>query len=155
MKAGNTNHQAFTWLAGHWSFRRDISNGLSATGQAQFLRRAPGVLDYGEQGALSNGAQFTKRYRYSLGADGITVVHADPQNDGAAFQTLEFANVPNANGDALSAQASNLCGDDWYDSIYRLGRDRIWMAHTVKGPKKDYRIETAFQRLIASADETP
>ena len=73
------------------TFSRRISNGLTATGRAVFLtselltseflaseRLAGGTarLDYSEDGTLSTGGRFSKRYRYSLTDSGIVVVHA-------------------------------------------------------------------------------
>ena len=134
-------------LSGRWAFTRQISNGLTATGRAVLLCAEADALDYREDGTLSNGGHFTKRYRYSLSETGIVVVHADPQNNGASFQTLQFRTAAAGAGCEVSAEAANLCGDDYYDSVYRLAADRIWMRHIVSGPKKGYQIETSFHRV--------
>ena len=146
MKAGCANSNAYLWLGGQWVFRRRISNGLTATGRAVFLACTPSVLEYCEDGELSTGGSFAKRYRFTFGDGGIVVVHADPQNDGAPFQTLLFREVPAETGYGLQADAWNICGQDRYDSAYRLSADRFWMRHLVAGPKKAYEIETAFSR---------
>ncbi len=133
-------------LGGCWAFTRQISNGLTATGRAVFLPGEAEALDYREDGALSNGGQFTKQYRYSLSANGIVIVHADPQNNGASFQILQFQTAPAGADYDMFAEAANLCGKDYYESAYRLTADHIWMRHIVSGPKKDYQIETSFHR---------
>lgn len=151
MKADCANSNAFLWLGGCWTFSRRISNGLTATGRAVFLASelpAGGTvrLDYSEDGTLSTGGRFTKRYRYGLTDSGIVVVHADGQNDGEPFQTLRFRQAAGDSAYALQASASNLCGQDRYQSTYRLGADRFWTHHVVSGPRKAYEITTAFKR---------
>jgi hypothetical protein len=151
LQAGCANTKAFALLSGRWAFTRQISNGLTATGRAVFLPGETDVLSYREDGTLSSGGQFTKQYRYSLSANGIVVVHADSQNEGAPFQTLQFRTASAGTGYDMRAEAANLCGEDNYDSAYRLTADHIWMRHIISGPKKDYQIETAFQRANGKA----
>ena len=140
--------------------------GLTGTGQALFSRVKTAenggeeVLDFLEQGTLSNGSSFTKAYRYLLTSQGIVVTHQDPHNRDEPFQTLVFewegedaeeVVLGEGHGVALACQASNLCGQDFYDSSYRLalGTDEATLTtdHRVNGPRKDYRIETRFTQL--------
>ena len=157
--------EAFRRLEGRWTLRRCFHNpkmqGLTATGQALFSRSEAAesggeeVLDFLEQGTLSNGSSFTKAYRYVLTGQDIVVTHQDPHNRDEPFQTLVFEwegeGAVNGHGRALVCQASNLCGQDFYDSSYRLelGPDEATLTtdHRVNGPSKDYRIETRFTQL--------
>ena len=164
--------EAFRRLEGRWTLRRCFHNpkmqGLTATGQALFSRSEAAesggeeVLDFLEQGTLSNGSSFTKAYRYLLTGRGIVVTHQDPHNRDEPFQTLVFESegedaeevvFRDGQSRALFCQASNLCGQDLYDSSYRLalGTDEATLTtdHRVTGPRKDYRIETRFRSSLA------
>ena len=79
--------------------------GLSANGEARFLLLATNQLAYLEEGTLSAGGSFSKRYTFTW-ARRIEVVHDDPHNRGQAFQTLVLA--PNDQG-AWMCRASNFC----------------------------------------------
>ena len=101
----------FEWLAqSRWSLDRQFDNpkmpGLSASGEARFLLLATNQLSYLEEGELSAGGSFSKRYTFTWVPDGIEVVHDDPHNRGQAFQTLVLA--PNDQG-AWMCRASNFC----------------------------------------------
>ena len=145
---------------------RHVDNGLTASGQAVFAIEAkqsatgqnrghgggcePNVLLYEETGVLSNGLSFAKKYHYRNVQNGLIVTHADPQNDGAEFQTLRFQQAKLADWE-FEASAENLCGSDIYASTYRIGPGGIWIRHIVRGPRKNYVIETRLTELPPSA----
>lgn len=139
----------FEWLAqSRWSLDRQFDNpkmpGLSASGEARFLLLATNQLYYLEEGVLSAGGSFSKRYTFTWVPDGIEVVHDDPHNRGQAFQTLVLA--PNDQG-AWMCRASNFCAPDHYQSLWCFAQDYWRMHHDVSGPRKQYGITTMLTRL--------
>ena len=139
----------FEWLAqSHWSLDRQFNNskmpGLSATGKARFSLLAADKLAYVENGQLSTGGAFSKRYIFTWQPDGIEVIHDDPHNKGQPFQTLVL--TPNDQG-AWICRASNFCAPDQYQSLWCFAHDDWRMHHDVLGPRKQYGITTTFTRL--------
>ncbi len=129
---------------GAWALSRVIEDRLTGaegrlTGQAQFLPRHAGGLDYVEEGELSYGGQppmaATRRYIWLPAPDGVAVQF----EDGRAFHMIE--------GDRLMPDANHHCDPDLYHVSYDFTRWPDWQAiWRVVGPRKDYRMLSSYSR---------
>ena len=130
-------------FAGEWQITRRIveASGASArfTGSATLTPNAHG-LAYTERGTLhlAEGAPMTaeRRYLWRAGAGGrIAILFAD----GRPFHDFDPA--------ARGPEARHLCDPDTYDVRYDFTGWPLWRAiWTVRGPRKDYRMESLYQR---------
>lgn len=132
----------FLFLKGTWSFDRTIRGHGSMSGVAAFRNRTPTALDYDESGthAAKGGAvDFYQSYIYVQEGGDIAVTF----KDGRPFHTLTFDNAQNL----LTASAVHLCGDDVYRGEYVFhDNDNFSLRWDVKGPRKNYLIETNYVR---------
>ena len=128
-------------------FVREIPGYASARGEAWVRAEGEDLARYEEsaQVVLAEGGtlQGTQCYLYRrLGADGLEIQFCE---SGKMFERLTFREQA---GGRLEAVACCVCGADEYVSQYRLeGSDRLEVKHRVKGPRKDYRVETVYRRL--------
>lgn len=140
--------EIFRNLEGHWKFKRQISEEGSSHGEAHFQNTAwPLTFHYREDSIFTTtqGADFkTFReyiYRYENGT--ISVFFIDPPD--SLFHTLTF---DTDNQYPILAHAKHLCDCDTYDATYNfLSPIAFTLTYRVKGPKKDYRIETSFEKI--------
>lgn len=139
------NHavQVFNRLHGVWRLQRTVSTMGRMTGWACFTTSALG-LDYREEGDvlpdIGQQTKFYQDYKFRLGENGIAVVFTD----GRPFHDLAFDPA-----DPWTATGHHLCGHDRYDAVYRFEEkdpDRFRLSWTVRGPRKDYRLDTTFTR---------
>lgn len=105
----------------------------------------------------SNGLTFraTRRYvyRYDERRDKLSVwfVKTDDQKRADyLFHEVDFAK-PEEEGKAWKATSGHLCIDDFYDVKYQFQFEAVnlkdWrIAYSVKGPKKDYTIDSTYTR---------
>jgi hypothetical protein len=121
------------------------------TGLAHFRAGPVGILAYEETGALllpGQGEklfQFSRRYLYRFTAGGLTIYfdEAVPR----LFEKVE----PQGGPLAWHAKGTHDCAPDRYTSCYRFSiEDGFHFTHDVRGPSKDYRIETALRRVPAA-----
>jgi len=144
--------QAGDWrayFAGRWRMTRAIDDRLGgrrgdATGICAFRDgpRIAGlvceealVIDYG--GNRFDGAQSTIwRFEESAGPD------LDFQ-DGGFFCAARFEEF----GGVWRAPLTHLCGDDQYDGDVIVASENSWrLIWRVKGPRKDYTLDTRYDR---------
>ncbi len=132
----------FHVLKGTWAFDRLIGGHGSMAGQAAFRAAAPQSLDYEESGthnAKGGAVDFYQNYIY-VHQDGEILVTF---RDGRPFHRLEFDSAQNF----LTATAVHFCGDDVYRGEYVFhDNDNFSLRWDVKGPRKDYMIETNYVR---------
>jgi hypothetical protein len=131
------------FLDGEWRLirrMRDIGRGDMGrlAGEARFIREAPGVLAFEEQGMLSLGAMRTeaqRAYRYETTETGFRVLFPD----GRFFHEAHLADG--------RAEVAHDCAPDLYRGRYRFETpDRWWLSWRITGPRKDLVISSLFLR---------
>jgi hypothetical protein len=135
----------FDRLLGMWSFVRAVSGQAKMTGNATITLLAEGVAQYVEKahvtladGKVLHGEQ---RYLYRKTSSGFGVLFHET---GELFHALTF--VADDDG-GLRASATHDCKADLYRSEYVVGQDgEFRVRHVVRGPRKDYAIETIYSR---------
>jgi hypothetical protein len=161
----------FRSLQGDWSLQRSLISSIATypsgtfIGRAKFFPRAPteplaydAEYLYFEEGAFetSNGLKFQANrrysYRYSEAGDRLSVWFVKPDNKTVdyLFHELEILDPEGVEG-GWRARAHHLCVDDTYDVKYEfrfrgVGIEEWRLAYSVRGPQKDYRIESVYRR---------
>ena len=130
-------------FAGDWQVARAITDRLTGQpgafdGRARFAP-VPGGLRYDEEGVLRLGAGVPlaarRSYLWVFGAQDVAVQFPD----GRPFHRF----VPGADG----AGTDHPCAQDLYRVAYAWGDWPRWQASwEVKGPRKDYRMESLYRR---------
>jgi len=143
--------KVFDYFAGEWSVRRRFVGSYTGDfrGTARFTRNdsETHAYLYEEEGALkdASGNQFNARqvYCYRLRDSKFEVL----KRDSAGWMVLhELLLVPE--GNRLTAGHLHVCGEDCYTVEYRIDLSGGWaLGYVVKGPKKDYRIYSAYARV--------
>ncbi len=141
----------FHFLEGTWHFTRRISHYGQMQGTATF-RKAPSngnQLHYREDGQLqsNDGTSMTafREYNYRLENGVISVYFTDQK----LFHTLIFDQTA-SDHTTITATATHLCECDTYDATYTFKiPNEFFLRYTVKGPKKEFSIETIFQRNVS------
>jgi hypothetical protein len=135
----------FDRLLGTWSFVREVPGQASMTGEATITLLEDSVAQYVERaraqlasGEVLHGEQ---RYLYRRTGAGFDVLF---HQTGQLFHALAF--VADEEG-WLRASASHSCKADLYRSEYAVGPERFWVRHVVRGPQKNYVVETAYRRV--------
>ena len=141
----NTNkpdQHIFSRLRGEWVLTRTVGHDGVMTGRAAFTDKpgASSSLLYTEQGInrLPGGEEFDffQNYLYQSDDAGLHVFFAD----GRTFHTLDFETD-------RRAKARHLCGNDLYQGTYAFhDDDHFSVTWSVKGPKKDFVIQTKYNR---------
>jgi Family of unknown function (DUF6314) len=159
----------FRSLQGDWSLQRSLISSIATypsgtfRGGAKFYPRAPTEPEYDaeylyfEEGDFEteNGLKFraNRRYvhRYNEAKDSLSVwfVKADNKTVDYLFHELEI--LPAEGGSGWRARAHHLCIADTYDVKYEfrfrgVSIEEWTLAYSVKGPQKDYRIESVYRR---------
>jgi len=159
----------FRSLQGDWSLQRSLISSIATypsgtfRGNAKFFPRAPIEAEYDaeylyfEEGDFEteNGLKFraNRRYvhRYNEAKDSLSVwfVKADNKTVDYLFHELEI--LPAEGGSGWRARAHHLCIADTYDVKYEfrfrgVSIEEWTLAYSVKGPQKDYRIESVYRR---------
>lgn len=143
----------FDWLLGDWVFTRNIPGYATATGQARIVREAEDRARYEEiaQVSLLDGTTLrgTQCYLYRRRPDSPSILEVFFCESGELFERLEFQLDEKGR---LTAEAHFLCAADEYISEYTLEAcQRLHVSHTVRGPRKNYQVETRYERLTASS----
>lgn len=134
----------FQHLPGCWNFQRVISGAGTVRGTAVFKKAADAsVLAYREEGVFTSLNNLVnnvyKNYIYRYQDKKISVFFEDDK----PFHTLEFSGTDFP----LRAQANHLCKCDSYTAVYTFySEHRFSLHYSVKGPQKDYTIETIFTK---------
>jgi hypothetical protein len=159
----------FRSLQGDWTLQRSLISSIATypsgtfRGSAKFFPRAPTAPEYDaeylyfEEGDFEteNGLKFraNRRYthRYNEASDALSVwfVKADNKTVDYLFHELEI--LPPENGGGWRARAHHLCIADTYGVKYEfrfrgVSIEEWTLAYSVKGPQKDYRIESVYRR---------
>ena len=135
--------EAFALLMGSWRLERVIAGQAVIEGVLTVRETGAGKAEYSERVtvATAEGATFSGSQRYLVEwvHDGFVLCYAET---GAVFEEVRF--TADTEG-TLRAEATHLCGGDWYRSEYRLGPGRrLTVRHAVSGPRKEYVSETTF-----------
>lgn len=139
----------FDWLMGGWSFVREIPGYASVRGEARVMPVTEGEARYNEtavvslaQGGTLRATQCYLFRRLTPKANGIEVRFCDT---GELFERLEFVAVED---NRLEARAGFLCAADSYESVFAVDvTARLHVEHVVRGPRKDYRVQTVYSRI--------
>lgn len=139
---GNAD-DVFGNLSGHWRIDRTMDGRALMQGAASFSATREG-LAYHERGqiTLASGV-FDAERRYVFGPlpQGFSVWFAE--TPARLFHEIELV----ARDGALVGEAVHPCGDDIYTSRYVFRDDGAFTtAHIVRGPRKDYVLETMYRR---------
>ncbi|SNR27173.1 DUF6314 family protein [Puniceibacterium sediminis] len=134
-------------FVGHWSLRRDIDDRRAgqaaiATGQA-VLSPGPQGLVYDEEIILQLPGQKPlegrRRYLWRAVTDGIAVCF----DDGRSFHTIALGTA--------APDDAHWCDPDHYEVTYDFAGWPCWRSvWTVSGPRKSYRMETAYAPLTVT-----
>ncbi len=134
----------FYSLEGFWKLSRHITDQGTVEGIACFRKKAnhPNVLLYREEGVFTslNGQRFdiSQEFEYRLTEERIDVFFSREHD--RLLHSLEFIGPNQASG-------RHLCGYDNYCAAYQFHFPGSFELHyVVKGPKKDYQIQTLFSK---------
>ncbi len=138
----------FDRLLGLWIFVREIPGYASATGEARITPEGDGSARYEEtalvslvQGGTLHATRCYFYRRLPRPANGLQILFCDTQQ---LFHELEFQQRDDG---TLEAHARFLCAADEYVSEYTLdSQQRLRVQHTVRGPRKNYQVETLYER---------
>ena len=128
---------------GEWQFDREIDDRMLlgvgiGKGQARFaLSGAVVAYDETSKMAFAGAPPFkgTRRYLWQADDRGVAVLFAD----GRDFHRLDLV--------AGTATAAHWCDPDQYDVTYDFSDWPRWSSRwQVRGPRKDYTMETRYQR---------
>jgi len=138
--------QLVSFLPGLWKLKRHITHAFptiesyDAFGEAKFSVLEDNVLLYQEEiqmrhlktGEVNDGTQeYFYKYEPSLEE------WCKYFKDGRLFYKLDFFEK--------EASGAHMCQDDRYEARYLFdSNEKISLTYTVKGPKKDYRLETSY-----------
>jgi hypothetical protein len=159
----------FRSLQGDWSLRRSLISSIATypsgtfRGTAKFFPRAPTEPEYDaeylyfEEGDFEteNGLRFraNRRYshRYNEANDSLSVWFVKSDNKTVDYLFHELEILPAEWEGGWKARAHHLCIADTYDVKYEFRFKGVsieeWtLAYSVKGPQKDYRIESVYRR---------
>lgn len=142
MNSETVKHKIFKNLTGTWNVSREIENFGSAAGTATFVYKGENSIHYREDIKVepfttdSYEAFREYFYKYDKDDDKITMYFKDLQ----LFSELEISGEKKLSGE-------HLCGLDNYNVLFNfLSQDKFTTSYHVKGPKKDYKIETTYDR---------
>lgn len=142
----------FDWLLGQWTFVREIPGYANVRGEARVTPTGEGEARYEETavvslvrgGTHSGTLRATQCYQFRrlpAPVNGIDVLFCQT---GELFERLIF---DESSEDRLEARARFLCAADVYESAFAIDRvGRLHVEHVVRGPKKNYRVETIYSR---------
>ena len=135
--------KVFHSLRGGWRFERNIAGHGRMNGCAEFAQMSDEDLSYAENGVheLPGGEKlgFFQKYIYRLNEGNLLAYFADLR----PFHALCLY----PDGGILKAAAMHLCGADQYRGEYIFhDNNNFLLKWDVKGPKKNYVIETRYKR---------
>ncbi|MBS0272157.1 MAG: hypothetical protein JSR85_05870 [Proteobacteria bacterium] len=139
--------QLFFSLEGKWAFNRSINGSEIMRGTALFhsVNECLPSYSYQEEGIYSAGPlsqlSFFREYFYCLNNKTIEVYFSFQKKKHNFFYALAFSCPNLANG-------VHHCVHDVYKATYVfLEKDIFLLQYDVRGPKKDFVIQTTFTRL--------
>ncbi len=138
-------------LPGRWSLQRIVEGKASQQGSMQgvatFRPLGNGAMAYREEGRLRlpGGEAFDafREYLYDRAPGGFAVFFAETPR-----RLFHDVRLHQGGGGALAGAAEHLCGQDHYATRYAFHTDgRFVIRHDVRGPRKDYKMTTWYERL--------
>lgn len=159
----------FRSLQGDWSLRRSLISSIATypsgtfRGSAKFFPRSPTEADYDAEYLYSEEGDFetetglkfraNRRYthRYNEARDLLSVWFVKTDNKSVDYLFHELEILPPEAGSGWRARAHHLCVADTYDVKYDfrfrgVSVEEWTLAYSVRGPQKDYRIESVYRR---------
>lgn len=143
-----TPEQIFKSLSGRWSLNRVLGAYGEIEGFATFSEnRDINILNYREDFNVNNFNQNSmhsyKEYEYHLFESKIMKCFKSENDQRQVFYELEFLSDD-------FAVAKHMCNLDSYDVEYNFSSlGNFKLKYSVKGPRKDYIIETEFSKILA------
>ncbi len=141
----------FNQLIGIWGLERQIDDRSGhgvLSGQCIFTPIDENRLLCEERGELRyNGVEIeaSRSYIYECRDDKIIILYNDLHRKGDVLHELDFSNE----GDTQIARHCHLCVTDTYDLEFQLlGNGKIQMNYVVKGPHKDYTMNSILTRHV-------
>lgn len=135
----------FNSLIGEWNLSRIISNTATTNGVAEFKARKQDQLDYVEHCTvrMHTGQSFSayQEYLYQLRDDEITVFALNSHSQTVMHRLFFTYEYP-----FLKATSRYSCNSDSYDAIFLFQYNQLRLIYQVKGPNKNYLIQTHLQR---------
>ncbi|HSX13327.1 MAG TPA: DUF6314 family protein [Chlamydiales bacterium] len=144
----------FNHFEGSWQFKRITPHG-KMIGVARFTNKTPNELHYREEGLFiretipkvsseDDNEQYTHKifqeYIYRLENDKIVIYFNEKPP--RLFHRLEFT-------DDSQAFGFHLCKSDQYEAFFHFeSPEKFTVTYLVKGPKKNYTINTTFQKYV-------
>jgi len=140
--------QIQSMLPGEWIFERHISEMPVITGTASFTPNGSN-LHYREEVRfpVKTGKTLNahREYLYSFENGALNIYFADGKEKGSLFLPLQFEDVSSLS--SLTACGSHLCVEDMYEGKFTFNPpDAFSVTYLVKGPNKDYTIESRYTR---------
>jgi hypothetical protein len=146
--------QLFTHLTGVWELRRRLGTQGHMRGIARFQPWRKGILHYQEQGSATFGnsrpfpAYRAYAYVYNQGTIAVYFWDQARQQPAELLHTLQFC-FTNNSSQTLMAAGTHGCAEDVYKARYIfVNHDYFQLTYQVHGPKKNYTIQTNFNKLI-------
>lgn len=137
--------QHFLEFKGNWAFHRTVNGTSQMNGHASFvpLQDTVPAYSYYEKGTHKEAdLSFYREYIYCLTENGIEVYFASQKKKLDFFYTLNFDSHKKAN-------AQHVCGNDRYEAYYTfMNEKKFSLAFNVKGPRKDFVIQTTFLKIL-------
>jgi uncharacterized protein DUF6314 len=135
----------FARLQGDWTLIRQVDGRALMKGLATFTANHDGCLTYHERGRihLADGQtlEAERRYLYRASPTGFAVFFFEEP-----CRLFHDVRLERANG-GLMSEASHRCKDDLYLSRYAFLADgTFFIRHAVSGPRKNYTLETSYDR---------
>jgi hypothetical protein len=147
-RSGRQVGVTYAGLLGEWDLVRSITGQGPITGRAVFTPEGIERLRYREHVVITSDEKKVKAHReyvYLFSRDSIEIIHGSGENIGEHFLRLVPAWDP-SRGEFVAA-GSHLCKLDLYDGEFRFALPASFSStYLVKGPSKDYRIETSYKR---------
>lgn len=135
--------------------QRKISSGETYNGSVEIVDKGSGILGLRESGVLRLGSgeslSASRHWLWRLTGDVVFEVFfdEDPPRSYHAVHLQEHM-------DGWKGSADHLCVDDRYLGAYLFTNDRIVIEQSIKGPKKDYEIQTVYsKKRLGSPDSDP
>lgn len=128
---------------GDWDLTRSISSGCTASGRARIFSCDTRHMKYSEDVVLQlqDGTRIdgSRRYLLDLRPHSLDMIFDDGPGKGTLFQSFVLGG---------HAPSRHDCGADCYLSQWTWQSPDIFMVtHAVKGPRKDYFMQTTYKRL--------
>jgi Family of unknown function (DUF6314) len=141
----------FSQLIGTWVLQRKIFDRFGDSqfvGECSFVKTSDTQILCEEKGVLTyNGYQSeaSRQYIYELQGSKIVILYNDSHRSGDPLHELNFV----AKDDNYVAHHCHQCGQDMYDLKFEISsHGHILMDYVVKGPHKDYKMESRLTKII-------